>query len=349
LSEDDSVAGYSKTLVDSYFKLPKETFELFTRSVDTYTKLLDAWRNSSSELSGGKPKSQELFKIWDRDFIGIYDDLFEMLFRPMKLLAGLQWADNLTRMSDFTRLSWPFGAIGSIYTVFKPYENFIYLFPKETPQLLQKVVNSYTDFYEAWRDYYRGLYKAWNKATEKLSTQFAEKMVNAQKEDPQKPLDFGAFYDLWMETFSKTYIELLSLPNMVSVQTRLSSSTMDLIKHWRELSEAVMSVSPAFPFPTKSEMDETYKRLHLLKNEIEDVNQRTEEQPTRTEVDEVYKLLRVLKEKVDGINQKIEAQPKRSEMNEAQESLRVLKKEVNEINRKVEAQRARPRQAPKQE
>jgi len=318
LGEADQPVDYSKPLVEAYFKLPKETFELLTRSVDTYTKLFEAWRNSSDVLSSGKPESQELYKIWARDFRGIYDDLFETLFRPMKLLAGLQWADNLTRLGDFARLSWPFGAFGSIYAIFKPYENLIYLYPKETPQLLQKVVNSYVDFYNAWRDYYTGLYKAWNEATEKLSTQFAEKMASSQK-DPQKPMDFIAFYDLWQETFSKTYIELLRLPNMVSVQTRLSSSTMDLIKNWREMSEAIMSASPAFPFPTKSEMDETYKRLHLLRKDIEEVSQRIEVQPTK------------------------------SEMDETQESLRVLKKEVDEISRKVEGLRTRPRQAPKQE
>jgi polyhydroxyalkanoate synthesis regulator phasin len=348
LSEANQPKDYSKVLVDAYFKLPKETFEMFTRSVDTYTKLFEAWRNSSAVLSSGKPESQELYNIWARDFKGIYDDLFEMLFRPMKLLAGLQWADNLTRLGDFARLSWPFGAFASIYAVFKPYENLIYLFPKETPQLLQKVVNSYVDFYSAWRDYYIGLYKAWNEATEKLSTQFAEKMANSQK-DPEKPMDFGAFYDLWLETFSKTYIELLSLPNMVSVQTRLSSSTMGIIEHWRELSESLMSLSPAFPFPTKTEMDETYKRLHLLRNDIEQLSQKIEAQPTRSEMDAFYKNLRVLKEQIDGISQKVEAQPTKSEMNEAHESLRVLKKEVDEISRKVEAQRTRPRQAPKQE
>jgi polyhydroxyalkanoate synthesis regulator phasin len=318
LSEDNYAEGYSKSLVDAYFKLPKETFELFTRSVDTYTKLFEAWRNSSEVLSSAKPESQELYNIWARDFKGMYDDLFEMLFRPMKLLAGLPWADNLTQLGDFARLSWPFGAFGSVYAMFKPYENLIYLFPKETPQLLQKVVNSYVDFYDAWRDYYNGLHKAWNEATEKLAIQFAEKIADSQK-DPQKPVDFSTFYDLWQETFSRTYIELLSLPNMVSVQTRLSSSTMDAIKHWKELSEAIMSASPAFPFASKSEMDETYKRLHLLGKEVEEVSQRLEVQPTRSEMDEVYK------------------------------SLRTLKEEVDEISRKLEAQRTRPRQPPKQE
>ena len=348
LSEDNYADGYSKTLVDAYFKLPKETFEMFTRSADTYSKLFEAWRNSSSALSSGKPESQEFYNIWTRDFKGIYNDLFEMLFRPMKLLSGLQWADNLTRFGDSARLSWPFGAFGSIYTMFKPYENLIYLFPKETPQRLEKVVNSYADFINAWRDYYAGLSKAWNEATEKLSTQFAEKMASSQK-DPQKPVDFAVFYEMWQENFSKTFIELLNRPNMVSVQTRLSSSTMDLIKHWREMSEATMSVSPAFPFPTKSEMDETYKRLHNLRKDIEEVSQRIEVQPTRSEIDEVYKSLRVLQEQVGGISQKVEVQPTKSEMNEAHESLRLLKKEIDEISRKVEALRPRPKPAPKPE
>jgi len=346
--EKDRPIGSSKILVDAYFKLPKETFELFTRSADTYTKLFEAWRHSSDVLASGKPESQELYSVWAKDFKGVYDDMFEMLFRPMKLLSGSPWTDSFSQMSELARLSWPAGGFGNMDTLFKPYENLIYLIPKEVPHLFSKVMNSYTDFFSALRDYYAGFHKAWEEATEKLSKELVDKMAVLQK-DQEKPIDFATFYELWHETFSKTYTKLLSLPDMVSVQTRLSSSTMDLIKHWREMSEAIMSVSPAFPFPTKSEMDETYKRLHLLRKDIEEVSQRIEAQPKRSEIDEVYKSLRVLKEQVDGISQKVEAQPKRSEMNEPHESLRVVKKEANKIRRGVKAQRTRPRQAPKQE
>lgn len=347
MTEENRSIDSSKVLIDAYFRLPKETFELFTRSADTYTKLFEAWRDSLDALSSGKPESQELYNTWAKDFRGMYDDLFEMLFRPLKLLAGVQWEDNLTRMSDAARLSWPFGAFGNIYTLFKPYENLVYLYPKEAPQLFQKVVNSYVDFYDAWRDYYTGLGKAWNEATEKLSTQLAQKVTDSQQ-DPQKPLDFGVFYDMWQETFSKTYIELLSRPNMVSVQARLSGSAMDVIKHWREMWEAVLSTSPVSPFPTKSEMDETYKRLHLLRRDFEDVSQKIETQPTRSEIDEVNKTLLALKKQVDGISQKVENQATKTEMDKARESLRLLEKEVDEINRKVETQRKVSQQAPKE-
>src|SRR4030067_1379655 len=177
LSEDDYADGYSKTLVDAYFKLPKETFELFTRSADTYTKLFEAWRHSSYVLANGKPESQELYSVWAKDFKGVYDDLFEMLFRPMKLLSGSPWTDSFSQMSELARSFWPTGGFGNMDTLFKPYENLIYLYPKEVPHLFSKVMNSYTDFFNALRDYYAGFHKAWEEATAKLSKEVVDKIA----------------------------------------------------------------------------------------------------------------------------------------------------------------------------
>jgi hypothetical protein len=191
------------------------------------------------------------------------------------------------------------------------------------------------NFYDSWRDYYAGLGKAWNEATEKLSTQLAQKLADSQQ-DPQKPIDFGTFYDMWQEIFSKTYIELLSQPSMIEVQTRLSSSTMDVVKYWREMWEAMLSSSPMSPFPTKSEMDETYRRLHFLKRGFDEVSQKLEAQPTRSEIDGINKALLALKKQVDGIGQKVELQASKAELDRARESLRLLEKEVDDVSRTVE-------------
>ena len=280
MGEADQPVDCSKIFVDAYLKLPKETYELFTRSADVYTKLYRTWYNSSEHFSKGKLESQELHKVWANNFKDIYNNVFEMLFRPMKITAGSPWTDTLAQMGDLTRGSWPVGAFGSLQELFKPYESLMYLYPKEILQLFSKVVNAYANFSSAWAEYNSRFYKAWNEASEKLSSQFAEKMVNLQK-DSEKPIGFMDFYDLWQETFSKTYVELLSLPDMVSVQTRLSSSMMDLIKYWRDFIEAIISTSPAFPLPTKSEMDDVYKKLHLLEKEIDEINKKVEGQRTR--------------------------------------------------------------------
>ena len=342
MSEDEYTDGYSKTLVNAYFKLPKETFELFTRSADTYKKLLEVWHNSSNSLSKEKIEPKELYQIWHQDFKGLYNDVFETLFRPMQLLAGTQLADNFSRISDSARLSWPFGAFGSIYPMFKPYENLMYLFPKETPQLFQKLIESYVNFQNAWREYYAELYKAWDKTTEKLSMQLAERMAASQK-DSTKPMDFNAFHDLWQETFSKGYIELLGLPNMVSVQTKLSSSTMDVMKNWKDLSETLISVSPVFPFPSRNELDETYKRLHLLRKDLEDTNQRIDAQPTRNELDEVYKSLQLLKDQIKLTIQKGSVLTSKSQISNAQQAAQ------EGTSHQMEKKRLRQKQVSKQE
>lgn len=275
MSEKNQPKDYNKTFLNAYFKLPKETYEFFARSTDVCMKMYNSWLKTSDLLLNGKQESQELSSIWARDFEEIYNDVFEVLFRPMKILAGAPWTDTVASIFDFMKWPAPFGAFGGLYAWLKPYEGLVSLYPKEIPQLFSKVVDAYTTFYVSWREYYSTLHKAWLEASEKLSKEFVEKTVDLQN-NSKNPIDFWDFYNLWVETYQKTYTNLLSLPEMIAVQTRLSSSMMDIIKNWRDLLEASIAFSPSFPLSTKSEMDDVYKRIRLLQKEIDKINKTLE-------------------------------------------------------------------------
>lgn len=265
LSEIDQPKDSSKLFVDAYFKLPKETFELFIRSVDIYMKLHRAWLTASDLSSKGKTESKELYESLAKNFKDVYDNIFEIFFRPMRIIEGIPLWSSVTFIG--------------MYEWFKPFKTMISLYPKDVLQLFSKIVDSYRDFLSAQREYYNRFYKAWLEASEKLARQFAEKIVDLQKD--QGLMDFWSFYDLWQETLAKTYIELLSLPDMVSVQSKLINSIMDLTKYWREMLEAIVSAFPAFPLPTKSEMDYVYKSLYLLRKEIDNISKKIEEHTSK--------------------------------------------------------------------
>jgi hypothetical protein len=276
LSEQNQAKDYSKTFLDAYYRLPQETFEFFARSTDVCMKMYNSWLKTSDLLLNGKPESKQLSNIWAKDFEDIYNNVFEVIFRPMKILAGMPITNTIASIFDL--INWPgsFGPFGGLFPWLKPYENLISLYPKKIPQLFSKVVDSYSNFYVSWKEYYSTLHKAWLEATNKLSKEFI-KNLNSKK-DTETSMDFWNFYNLWMETYQKTYTDLFSLPEIITIQTQLTSSMMDIIKHWRDLLEAILSNSPSFPLSTKSEMDDVYKRIYFLQKEIDEISKRFEEQ-----------------------------------------------------------------------
>ena len=273
MNEQNQPKNSAKTFIDSYFKLPTETFEFFTRSTDICMKMYNTWLESSDILSKQKPESKELPNSWTKEFEEIYNDIFESLFRPMNIISG--------RPFEFDLMKWPnlLGMLGDQNAWIKPYERLMSLIPKEVPQLFSKLVNAYINFYTSWNQYYSVLHKAWQVTSEQFSKEFIQKTVNSQNTD-EKPLEFWDFYNSWEETYTKTYTQLLCSPEMVSVQTKLSSSIMDIIKNWRDLLEAIINTSPSFPLATKSEMDEVYKRIHVLRKDMDELTKKIEKQNT---------------------------------------------------------------------
>jgi hypothetical protein len=188
----------------------------------------------------------------------------------MNLTAGRPFAETFTNFPDFYNITKLNEMFTASYPWLKPYERLMACCPKDIPELFSKVVDSYTTFFVSWREYNSILQKAWSGASEKLSKTFLEK-TNDAKNSTKKPTEFWEFYNLWLETYQRTYTDLLNSPDIVAIQSRLSSSVMDIIKNYRDLQESIINNFPAFPLPTKSDMDEAYKRIHMLKREVDDL------------------------------------------------------------------------------
>lgn len=281
MSEQNQPKNNTKAFLDAYFKLPQETYEFFVRSTDVCTKMYDNWTKTSDLILKEKPEPKVLASAWAKNFEEIYKDVFETLFRPMHMTAGKLFMEPLTPFLDFTKPPTLMGAFANQYFWLKPYERMMACCPKEIPQLLSKVVDAYSNFVVSWREYNSTLHKAWLEASEKFAKEFIEKTTNTQN-DSNKPTEFWDFYNLWLETYQKTYTDLLGLPEIVAIQTRLSSSVMDIIKNYRELFEAIIGNFPAFPLSTKSEIDEVYKRIHLIGKDIDEIKKNLKKQNSLT-------------------------------------------------------------------
>jgi hypothetical protein len=281
LSEQNKPKNNTNPFLDAYFKLPQETFEFFVRSTDVCMKMYETWTETSDMILNKKLDQKELASAWTKNFEEIYKDVFETLFRPMHMTAGKLFMEPLTPFLDFTKPPSLMGAFANQYFWLKPFERMTACCPKEVPQLLSKVVDAYSDFFVSWREYNSTLHKAWLEALDKLAKEFVEKTIDMQN-DSNKPAEFWDFYNLWLETYQKTYTDLLILPEIVSLQTRLSSSLMDIIKNYRELFEGIIGNFPAFPLSTKSEIDEVYKRIHLIGRDIDEIKKNLKKQNSLT-------------------------------------------------------------------
>jgi hypothetical protein len=136
--------------------------------------------------------------------------------------------------------------------------------------LFSELVEAYKNFYESWNKYYSILSTTWKDSSNEFSKGLIEKTAEKNK-DAKGDLPFWDFYNLWLETYQKTFTDILCLPEIISVQTKLSSSTMEIIRIWRELMEEIIKAHPSFPIPTKSEMDDVYQRIHDLRREMDDL------------------------------------------------------------------------------
>jgi hypothetical protein len=265
MTKKDQEKNSSKTFVEAYFKLPSETYEFFTRSTDTTTKMYNSWLKATTLLSKGKIRPEDLSNTLSKDFEAIYSEIFETLFRPMKIISGRP-------LIDFDTNDWPkfMGLMGEQNFWTKPFERFMSIMPKKVPKLFSELVEAYRSFYDSWKDYSSILSTTWKDTSTKFSKELTEKTANI-KNGSEQSLEFWDFYNLWLETYQKTFTDILCLPEIISVQTKLSTSTMEIVRIWRELMEELVNASPSFPLSTKSEMDDVYKRIHDLRTEIDEL------------------------------------------------------------------------------
>jgi hypothetical protein len=108
--------------------------------------------------------------------------------------------------------------------------------------------------------------EASRKTQENVDRQAAEEGVSSSSHKKGSHKDY---YDIWMETYSKTFSEFLKSRFFASDLAKLTSNSMDFQKSSRELVEEIL-LKPA-NIPTRTEIDDLCKEVYLLKKKVKEL------------------------------------------------------------------------------
>ncbi len=107
-------------------------------------------------------------------------------------------------------------------------------------------------------EYYKQLSDTWTVAQEK---------VNLKAPDvPQDVEQIEAFKRIWIDIFDNDFTELFDSKKFGENYGKLVSKELELTKHWNNISNVILK---SVNLPSKEEIDEIYKEIHSLKNELE--------------------------------------------------------------------------------
>lgn len=109
-------------------------------------------------------------------------------------------------------------------------------------------------------EYQHALYVTGMTAMKKVIESIAGKMKSGEEIK-----SFNEFFDLWIDTNEKTYLELFQTEEFSKLQGELLESTLNVRKHFFKLMELYLY---DFPIALRSEMDDLYKTIYDLKKKV---------------------------------------------------------------------------------
>ncbi|MCX8175630.1 MAG: hypothetical protein N3E48_00145 [Candidatus Bathyarchaeota archaeon] len=257
------------------------------RSAKVYGSLYKAWQDTVRLITTAGITAEKLYESLLPTFSDMYNDLFEFLFGPVSLFTPSFSARNLETASKaieyfksileaWRNIAKTIGTSKEIReyfdilsTAWGPFEVFFrtlralfLLPPKELVLNWSKLLDIYGDLLKYWSGYHSKLYEAWVDS----SKRFTEKIAGLAQE--AKPITFEEFHQAWIKVFEEAYSEVLKSPEVISLQTLLMNSSMDLIACWKKNLEILLSHMQILPIPTLSEIDEINKVVSQLKKEL---------------------------------------------------------------------------------
>lgn len=273
-----------------------QTFEKTLWGAQTYTKLYEFWANAAKILSGTSPGGkgipetyQEFCDFWLKNYNELLRGFFTFpLFEPLRGLLGSaaelpqMYADGLSKFfrpwmeamqglpekSAEALKKGPQGYADVYRWWLQAYEQTwgrVLRIPplglaRETMERVQKGNESLIEHYAAMTDYSSALYRVGTEAMQKVATKLGE-MYNKG----QAPKTYKEFYTLWWTTNEEAVHELFKSPEFSRLLSRVVDATMRLRKRYDDIMEEYLK---ALPVPTRSEMNDLYKTLYLLKKEV---------------------------------------------------------------------------------
>ncbi|MDE1727018.1 MAG: hypothetical protein KGH89_07090 [Thaumarchaeota archaeon] len=112
-------------------------------------------------------------------------------------------------------------------------------------------------FNQRLSEYYRQLTDTWNEAQKQFSKKVPEIPTDTEHLDSTKRI--------WIDIFENYFTRLFDSPEFAENFGKLVSSELDLATHWNNVISVMLET---VNMPTKKEIDELYKELHLLRKRV---------------------------------------------------------------------------------
>jgi len=106
-------------------------------------------------------------------------------------------------------------------------------------------------------EYYKQLVDTWNEAQKQFSKKVPEIPTDTEHLDATKRI--------WIDIFENYFTRLFDSQEFAENFGKLVSSELELAKHWNNVTSLMLE---SVNMPTKKEIDELYKELHLLRKRV---------------------------------------------------------------------------------
>jgi hypothetical protein len=123
---------------------------------------------------------------------------------------------------------------------------------------------------------YANYYTSWMETNNSFQNVFMEAMRKTQEKVVAKsPSNYQDFYEIWLGTYSDTFKEFMKSEQFADDMGKFMSNMMDVEQYNKEMLES--NILKPMNLPTKSEIEEIYKELYLLKKKVKDLTKQVKD------------------------------------------------------------------------
>lgn len=128
---------------------------------------------------------------------------------------------------------------------------------KQVSSEIIEINQEMVEFNARLSEYYRQLVDTWNEAQKQFNRKVPEIPTDTEHLDSSKRI--------WIDIFENYFTRLFDSEEFAGNFGKMVSSELDLAKRWNNIMSLVLE---AANMPTKKEVDEMYKELHLLRKRV---------------------------------------------------------------------------------
>lgn len=126
-----------------------------------------------------------------------------------------------------------------------------------------EINESLVEFNKYLATYYEQLSETWTSAQKKVNHKIPK--------IPQDVEQIDAFKRIWIDIFDNDFTELFDSKKFGENYGKLVSKELELTKHWNNITNVILQSAN---LPSKEEIDEVYKEIHMLKKRLTKLEQK---------------------------------------------------------------------------